>query len=127
MPGCAIRLARQAARKTGENLGLAHRWKEVAVPESTFSALEQQFPDVVAKMGDYFDSHDFILRLAQSHQRLYVAALAAYGDREYPFQIVHAEIARRLLKHPDLVRKVGEHSSPDIFGQKTSASVWYKV
>jgi hypothetical protein len=40
---------------------------------------------------------------------------------------VHAEIARRLLNHPDLVKKVGEHTSPDIFGQKTSASVWCRA
>ena len=55
----------------------------------TLDALEQVFPEVVEKMSDYFDSHDFILKLAQAHQRLYVAALAAYVGKEYPFQIVH--------------------------------------
>ena len=93
----------------------------------TLDALEKTFPEIVSKMNDYFDSHDFILKLAQAHQRLYVAALAAYADKEYPFQIVHGEIARRLLKRPELVTKVGEHISSDIFGQKSSATVWCKV
>jgi hypothetical protein len=93
----------------------------------TLDALEKTFPEIVSKMNDYFDSHDFILKLAQVHQRLYVAALATYVDKEYPFQIVHGEIARRLLKRPELVTKVGEHTSSDIFGQKSSAPVGCKV
>ncbi len=97
------------------------------MPGSAFDALEQKFSEVVAKMDTYFDSHAFILRLAQAHQRLYVAALAAYVDRECPFQIVHSEIARRLLNHPELVTKVGENSSEDIFHQKNSAAVWRKA
>ena len=78
-------------------------------------------------MNIYFDSHDFILKLAQAHQRLYVAALAAYADYEYPFQIVHGEIARRLLNHPELVTKVGENTSQDIFHNKSSAALWRKA
>jgi hypothetical protein len=97
------------------------------MPQPAFSALEAKFPEIVARMSDYFDSHDFILKLAQAHQRLYVAALAAYADKDYPFQIVHGEIARRLLHHPELVTKVGENTSQDIFHQKTSAAVWRKA
>jgi hypothetical protein len=95
--------------------------------ESTLQALEAAFPDVVAQMGEFFDSHDFILKLAHAHQRLYVAALAAYVDHEHPFQIVHGEIARRLLNHPELALRIGERVSRDIFGQKSSATVWNKV
>jgi hypothetical protein len=95
--------------------------------ESTLQALEAAFPDVIVQMGEFFDSHDFILKLAHAHQRLYVAALAAYVDHEHPFQIVHGEIARRLLNHPELVSRVGERMSRDIFGQKSSATVWNKV
>jgi hypothetical protein len=97
------------------------------MPEPTLEALEKKFPEVVAKMDRYFDSHDFILKLAQMHQRLYVAALAAYVDKDYPFQIVHGEIARRLLNYPKLVVKIGEDSSEDIFRQKNSSTVWRKV
>ena len=93
----------------------------------TLDALEKTFPEIVQLMNDYFDSHDFILKLAQAQQRLYVAALAAYVDKDHPFQIVHGEIARRLLRHPELVSKVGEHTSADIFGQTSSATVWCKA
>ena len=95
--------------------------------ETVFDPLEKEFAGVVAKMDIYFDSHDFILRLAQAQQRLYVSALAAYVDHDYPFQIVHGEIARRLLNHPELVTKVGENISEVIFHQKSSATVWRKA
>jgi hypothetical protein len=97
------------------------------MPEPTLDALEKKFSEVIDKMDRYFDSHDFILKLAQMHQRLYVAALAAYVDKDYPFQIVHSEIARRLLNHPKLAVKVGEDTSEDIFRQKNSAILWRKV
>lgn len=97
------------------------------MPQPALNALEGKFPEIVARMKGYFDSHDFILKLAQAHQQLYVAALAAYADKDYPFQIVHGEIARRLLHHPELVTKVGENTSEDIFHQKSSATVWRKV
>jgi hypothetical protein len=95
--------------------------------ESALQALETAFPEVMAQMGEFFDSHDFILKLAHGRQRLYVAALAAYVDHEHPFQIVHGEIARRLLAHPELATRIGERTSRDIFGQKSSATVWCKA
>jgi hypothetical protein len=94
---------------------------------AVFDALEKEFPETVAQMGGFFDSHEFILKLAQMHQRLYVAALAAYADHDYPFQIVHGEIARRLLGHRELATKVGDSVSEDIFRQRSSATVWRKA
>jgi len=91
-----------------------------------FDALEKRFSHVVPHMAKFFDSHDFILKLAHAQQRHYVAALAAV-DGEHPFQIVHREISRRLLTHPERVSRIGERSSRDIFGQKSSATVWCKV
>jgi len=95
--------------------------------ETAFDALEAKFEEIISEMDGYFDSHTFILKLAQAHQQLYVAALAAYVDHHHPFQIVHGEIARRLLKHPELATKVGENNSEDIFHQKSSAAVWRRV
>lgn len=98
------------------------------MPESSLDALEVLYPQVVASMEkDDFDSHEFILKLAHDHQRLYVKALAAYADTDRPFQIVHGEIAKRLLTHQDLVVKIGETISKDIFGQENSAAMWQKV
>jgi hypothetical protein len=89
--------------------------------------LEKVFPQVVATMDVYFDTHDLVRRLGQAHQRLYVLALARYARTDRPFQIVHGEIARRLLRHPELARKVGDHGSRDIFGQSGSAALWQRV
>ncbi len=93
---------------------------------SALEALEAAFPEIVATMGEYFDTHDFVLKLAHAHQRPYVAALARCKS-DHPFQIVHREISRRLLNHPELVTRIGERTSRDIFGQKSSATVWCKV
>jgi hypothetical protein len=92
-----------------------------------FEALESVYQQVIALMPNKFDSHEFILKLAQEHQRLYVQALVEYVDNDRPFQIVHGQIAMRLLKFPNLVTRVGEHISQDIFLRESSATLWQKV
>jgi hypothetical protein len=93
---------------------------------SALDQLEQWYPDIIDGLPTEFDSHMFILALAQRHQRSYAQALVDYAHTDKPFMIVHGEIARRLLNHADLVRKVGEHDSQDIFGQVDSAVIWRK-
>ena len=97
------------------------------MPEPTLDALEEFFPQAVTHMPDEFDSHQFILWLAHHHQRRYVEALAAYADTERPFQIVHGQIAQRLLSYPHLAVKIGDAVSADIFGQQNSAVLWRGV
>lgn len=90
-------------------------------------ALEAVYEKVIALMPNKFDSHEFILKLAQEHQQLYVKALIEYAESERPFQIVHGQIAMRLLKYPKLISRVGEHISRDIFLHENSAAQWQKV
>ncbi len=98
------------------------------MPEPTLDALETVFAEVVAAMGkDEFDSHEFILKLACDHQHLYVNALATYADTDRPFQIVHGEIAKRLLACEGLVTKLGETASEDIFGHVNACAAWRRV
>jgi hypothetical protein len=92
-----------------------------------FKSLEAVYEQVIALMPDKFDSHQFILKLAQEHQQLYVQALVEYVENERPFQVVHGQIAMRLLKFPNLVTRIGEHISKDIFLQENSAILWQKV
>ena len=92
-----------------------------------FEALEAVYEEVIASMPDTFDSHEFILKLAQEHQRLYVQALIEYADSERPFQIAHGQIAKRLRNFPNLVTYIGERNSNDIFLQNNSAAMWRKV
>ncbi len=95
--------------------------------KDAFEKLEEKYAGIVKLMPETFDTHNFILRLAQEHQRLYVEALVEYVKDDRPFQIVHGQIASRLLKHPNLVTKVGERISKDIFLQDNSAAIWKKV
>jgi hypothetical protein len=94
---------------------------------SEFEALETVYEKVIALMPNRFDSHEFILKLAQEYQQLYVKALVEYAESERPFKIVHGQIAMRLLKFPNLVTRVGEHISKDIFLQESTATLWQKV
>jgi hypothetical protein len=99
------------------------------MPEPTLDALETVFAQVVAGMDkDEFDSHEFILKLACDHQHLYVSALATYANTNRPFQIVHGEIAKRLLTHHgEVVTKTGEATSEDIFGHVNTCAMWRRV
>lgn len=94
---------------------------------SEFESLESVYEQVIDRMPNRFDSHEFIIKLAQEHQRLYVRALVEHVDNEKPFQIVHSQIAMRLLKYPNLIARVGEHISRDIFLQENIATLWQKV
>jgi hypothetical protein len=96
--------------------------------KEAFERLEEIFPRIVKLIHkDVFDSHDFILVLAQKYQKLYVQLLYAYKDNNQPFQSVHKEIAKRLKKHNDLVKQIRDRSSKNIFGLENEVAVWQKV
>src|SRR5688500_14850000 len=93
-----------------------------------FERLETIFPRIVKLISkDEFDSHDFILKLAQKYQKLYVQLLYVYKDNNQPFQSVHKEIAKRLKKRTDLVTHIRDESSDNIFGLKNKVAVWRKI
>lgn len=96
-----------------------------------FAGLYAHYPDIIRQMPDTFTSHEFILRLAQQYQRLYVEALYSYRDSLHrgqptPFRVVHGILSKRLRDHPDLVSYLGEVSSVDIFGQSNDCAQWRK-
>jgi hypothetical protein len=70
-------------------------------------------------MSDRFDSHEFILRLAQENQKLYIEALYHYRDSAEPaapLMIVHGILARHLNEYPELIEQIGTVQSENIFG-----------
>ncbi len=89
--------------------------------------LEEKFSEIVAFMPATFDSHEFILKLAQKYQKAYVRALNEYADNDQPFQTVHALLAKRLKQHADLVKHIDYRASKNIFRYDTAAAVWEKV
>lgn len=97
-----------------------------------FGALYEQYPSIIAEMDDTFTSHEFILRLAHQHQKLYVEALYSYRDSLYegkpaPFRPVHQILGRRLAAHKELVTRIGETTSDDIFRNPQVCSKWKKL
>ncbi|MBN1400421.1 MAG: hypothetical protein JXA74_06270 [Anaerolineae bacterium] len=95
--------------------------------ENAFDALFAEYPALIAEMPEVFTSHEFILALAQRHQRLYIEALYACRDAVRPFGAAHATLAMHLKKHPELVRLGERVSSRSIFGQRTDCAQWIKL
>ena len=91
--------------------------------------LTQHFPEIIAEMPNRFSSHEFIRKLAQRHQPLYVQVLAKYIHQPQvsPFQIAHGVLAKKLYSFDTLIRKIGEEPSENIFGEISTASVWGKI
>lgn len=76
-----------------------------------------------------FTSHEFILRLAQQNQRLYVEALYSYRESLHrgeftPFRVVHGILSQHLTSLPDIVVYLGEVLSVDIFGHSNNCAQW---
>lgn len=103
------------------------------MPQHDFSPLFNRYPEIIAQMPAIFTSHRFIACLAQRCQREYVEALYAYREcaqhgAERPFQVVHGILARRLNRHPELVRRLRSRApSADVFGQPAECVEWHKV
>jgi hypothetical protein len=94
---------------------------------SALEELEEKYSEIVGMMPDIFDSHNFILALAQRYQQLYVHALSEYAGNNQPFLTVHGEIAKRLKKRVDLVKHIDNRTSKNIFRLDSDAAVWEKV
>jgi hypothetical protein len=101
--------------------------KENMMSANEYESLESFYEQVIDRMPNRFDTHEFIIKIAQEHQQLYAKALVEHVASEKPFQIVHSQIAMRLLKYPNLISRVGEHISRDIFLQENIATLWQKV
>jgi hypothetical protein len=97
-----------------------------------FTALYNEYPNIIAHMTSTFYAHKFILKLAEQNQGLYIQALHAYISTERdgepaPFMIVHGGLATRLSQHPTLIRQIAGGPSIDIFGNANGCSRWEKM
>ncbi len=93
-------------------------------------ALYAFYEQSIRELNPTFTTHEFILKLAHSHQREYVEALYAYRDhrhhgRSAPFQIVHDALAKHLATCEDLVSLIrADEPSTDLFGQPNPCALW---
>lgn len=92
--------------------------------EDAINSLVKHFPQILELMGANFTSHEFILKLAQHHQREYIAALAKYIESDAPFRDVHGQLAKRLKEFAEVDVK-GEPSE-NIFDYSSRSAVWKK-
>jgi hypothetical protein len=92
-----------------------------------FAPLESNYPTVIALMPSVFTSHQFILRLAQLNQSLYIEALSANRADPAPSRRVHSRLSRRLHDFPHLVRHRGSVASNDIFGDPCECAEWQRI
>jgi hypothetical protein len=83
---------------------------------------------VIPLMKREFSSHDFILKLAETHQADYIDALAVYRNKPEPFRILHGRLAaaltRKQFKRLVQRNKPRDVVSRDIFGQKNKCAFW---
>jgi hypothetical protein len=102
------------------------------MPQHDFDELFKAYPEIIGEMEKTFNSHEFILKLANKMQTEYVEALYAYRhsdgeSRPAPFRDVHRELARLLHKCEELVKPDGRGQSEDIFGESQECAEWEKV
>ena len=96
------------------------------------TALYEQYPVIIEQMSSEFTSHEFIQKLTQQNQTLYVEALYAYrfpkdGETASPFQTVHGFLAKKLHDSPLVMKLNYEVDSRNIFGHYTKCANWRKV
>lgn len=101
--------------------------KGAKMTTDAYKELEDIFPKVIQLMPETFDSHDFILKLAQICQKQYISVLYECRNYKRPFHRVHMGIGKRLKKRTDLVEHIDNKFSKDIFGGENSVAVWRKV
>jgi hypothetical protein len=98
------------------------------MPQHDFSALKDRYPETIEAMPATFTSHEFILRLAQQHQALYIEALYDYRDKPAPFRAVHGILAKHLHAYKDLIELVRDDAlSTSIFGESDRCAQWRKL
>ena len=102
------------------------------MPNHDFTMLFEQYPVIIDQMPEVFTSHEFILRLAQQNQVLYIEALCDYRDSMHrgsptPFRAVHQILSQRLSDYTDLVTRMDDVQSVNIFGQPNACAQWEKL
>ena len=98
------------------------------MPASVFDKLEEIYPKIIDMMpDDLFNTHEFVLKLVQEYQEIYVQALIEYSNSDQPSLMVIEQIVRRLKERNDLVIYVRSVPIENIFEQKRDFEVWKKV
>jgi hypothetical protein len=98
------------------------------MPASVFERLEEIYPTIIDMMpNDIFNTHEFMLKLVQEYQELYVQALIEYSQSNQPSLLLLGRIASRLKERSDLITYIKSDSIENVFEQRHDFEVWEKV
>jgi hypothetical protein len=86
----------------------------------------QLIENAIDSLGESFDSHDVIRRLAHDNQCKYVKALYEI-ENEKPFQTLHTALGLKIKEICSVRGFISTESrSKDIFGQNSKCLSWRK-
>lgn len=98
------------------------------MPASVFEKLEESYPSIIDMMpGDLFNTHEFMLKLVEEYQELYVQALVEYSQSDQPSLMVIGKIVTSLKERNDLITYIRRESVENVFEQNHEFEVWQKV
>jgi hypothetical protein len=91
--------------------------------------LDANSKNIIQKMPNEFDSHDFIKQLIRDHERDYVELVYTFKDCNGIFKAFHSEIGKYLGKHAEILSicKLDKTDSENIKGNETSNQKWKKL
>lgn len=99
-----------------------------------FATLEKNISSAIEHMPAAFNAHELILELAQKNQQDYIRALSesVESGSATPFQAVHSEIGKSLLRHSleqgsRIQQTEPNSSSLNIFGVNSPCSRWTRL
>ncbi len=83
--------------------------------------------NILPRLSNTFNSHDFIQKFAKQFERNYVEFLHAY--EEEAFRIVDSQIAKYLSEHEEYfgIAKSRKVKSKNIFGETDEIQEWNKI
>ena len=76
---------------------------------------------------DIFNTHEFMLKLVEEYQELYVEALVEYSQSDQPSLMVIGKIVTSLKERNDLITNIRMETVENVFEQKRDFEVWQKV
>ena len=81
--------------------------------------------DIIRKLDDKFDSHDFIKKLIKYREHGYIARLSGYAT----FKNFHSQIGRYLKENSCIlnIKSDGKNRSINIKGYNSENEKWKKV
>jgi len=86
------------------------------MPASVFDELEKIYPRIIDMMpDDLFNTHEFMLKLVEKYQELYVQALVEYSQSDQPSLLAIKQIVSGLKERGDLVTYVRSEPIENVF------------